>query len=186
MLLRGRFGHSQAIYGSLFGTVLDNTGAVVPNAKVTVTDGSKGTQTVVQSNGEGFWRVDNAQVFVISGVYQLPFGKEVVSWTISSGATVSAALPPGKAVRVLHRPTPSAAWIKTSIKLQWTRPQRRLPPQQRKWRVCVARRRVQSRYPIRPVLHAFNNSRWHWIEPLRSPCLRNLRQRRPQCIHRSA
>jgi hypothetical protein len=59
LLLVGRFGHAQAIYGSLFGTVLDNTGAVVPNAKVTVTDDSKGTQTVVQSNGEGFWRVDN-------------------------------------------------------------------------------------------------------------------------------
>jgi len=59
MLLFGRFGHAQAVYGSLFGTVLDNTGAVVPNAKVTVTDVAKGTQTVVQSNGEGFWRADN-------------------------------------------------------------------------------------------------------------------------------
>src|SRR5580698_2250575 len=59
MLLAGRFGYAQAIYGSLFGTVLDNTGAVVPNAKVTVTDIGKGTQTVAQSNGEGFWRVDN-------------------------------------------------------------------------------------------------------------------------------
>src|SRR6266576_5087953 len=59
MLLVGRFGHPQAVYGSLFGTVLDNTGSVVPNAKVTVTDVSKGTQNVVQTNGEGFWRVDN-------------------------------------------------------------------------------------------------------------------------------
>src|ERR1700742_4563741 len=58
-LLVGRFGHAQAVYGSLIGTVLDNTGAVVPNAKVTVTDVAKGTQTVVQSNGEGFWRADN-------------------------------------------------------------------------------------------------------------------------------
>src|SRR5258707_4934826 len=59
MLLAGRFGHAQAMYGCIFGSVLDNTGAVVPNAKVTVTDVSKGTQTVVQSNGEGFWRADN-------------------------------------------------------------------------------------------------------------------------------
>src|SRR5258708_34987813 len=59
MLLVGRIGNAQAIYGSLFGTVLDNTGAVVPNAKVTVTDVSKGTQTVVTSNGEGDWRPDN-------------------------------------------------------------------------------------------------------------------------------
>src|SRR6267378_4528722 len=59
LLLIGRVGYAQAIYGSLFGTVLDNSGAVVPNAKVTVTDPTKGTQTTVQSNGEGFWRVDN-------------------------------------------------------------------------------------------------------------------------------
>jgi hypothetical protein len=59
MLLAGRFGYTQAIYGSLFGTVVDNTGAVVPNAKVTVTDVAKGTQTTVQSNGEGYWRADN-------------------------------------------------------------------------------------------------------------------------------
>jgi hypothetical protein len=59
ILLVGRFGHAQAIYGSLFGTVLDNTGGVVANAKVTVTDVAKGTQNVLQSNGEGFWRVDN-------------------------------------------------------------------------------------------------------------------------------
>src|SRR5260370_32391284 len=56
MLLVGRFGHGQAIYGSLFATVLVNTGAVVPNAKVTVTVVAKGTQNVVQSNGEGLWR----------------------------------------------------------------------------------------------------------------------------------
>jgi Carboxypeptidase regulatory-like domain/TonB dependent receptor len=59
MLLMGRFGYAQAIYGSLFGTIVDNTGAVVPNAKVTVTDVAKGTQNVVQSNGEGYWRADN-------------------------------------------------------------------------------------------------------------------------------
>ena len=68
MLLVARLGHAQAIYGSLFGTVLDNTGAVVPNAKVTVTDDSKGTKTIVQSNGQGFWRVDN----LIPDTYTIP------------------------------------------------------------------------------------------------------------------
>src|SRR5882757_4721029 len=58
-LLSGRTGFGQAVYGSLFGTITDNTGAIIPNAKVTVTDVSKGTQTVVQSNAEGFWRADN-------------------------------------------------------------------------------------------------------------------------------
>src|SRR5258708_37932026 len=58
-LLGGRTGYGQAVYGSLYGTVTDNTGAIVPNARVTVTDVSKGTQSVVQSNEEGFWQVNN-------------------------------------------------------------------------------------------------------------------------------
>ena len=58
-MLSGRTGHAQAIYGSLYGTVTDNTGAIVPNAKVTVTDVSKGTESTAQSNAEGFWQVNN-------------------------------------------------------------------------------------------------------------------------------
>jgi len=58
-LLGGRTGYGQAVYGSLYGTVTDNTGAIVPNARVTVTDVSKGIQSVVQSNEEGFWQVNN-------------------------------------------------------------------------------------------------------------------------------
>ena len=46
-------GHAQAIYGSIFGTVTDNTGAVVPNATVKVTDVAKGTSTTVESNASG-------------------------------------------------------------------------------------------------------------------------------------
>ncbi len=49
-------GHSlfaQAIYGSLTGTITDTTGAVIPNATVTVTDVNKGTIRTVTSNGAG-------------------------------------------------------------------------------------------------------------------------------------
>ena len=51
--------HAQAIYGSIFGTVTDNTGAVVPNATVTVTDESKGTSVEAQSNGSGDYTVQH-------------------------------------------------------------------------------------------------------------------------------
>ena len=51
--------HAQAIYGSIFGTVTDNTGAVIPNATVTVTDESKGTSVVAQSNGSGEYTVQH-------------------------------------------------------------------------------------------------------------------------------
>jgi hypothetical protein len=43
----------QAVYGSIFGTVTDSTGAAVPNATVTVLDVAKGTSVALQSNGAG-------------------------------------------------------------------------------------------------------------------------------------
>lgn len=36
--------YGQAVYGSLYGTITDNTGAIIPNAHITVMDVSKGTQ----------------------------------------------------------------------------------------------------------------------------------------------
>ena len=49
----------QAVYGSIFGTVTDATGAIVPGANVTVTDQSKGTSVNVQSNGNGHFTVEH-------------------------------------------------------------------------------------------------------------------------------
>jgi outer membrane receptor protein involved in Fe transport len=50
---------AQAVYGSVFGTVADSTGAVVPNATVTVTDVTKGTSVVVQTDASGEYRVQH-------------------------------------------------------------------------------------------------------------------------------
>ena len=50
---------AQAVYGSIFGTVTDPTGAVVPNATVTVTDVSKGTTTTAQTGASGDYRVQH-------------------------------------------------------------------------------------------------------------------------------
>ncbi len=44
---------AQAVFGSIFGTVTDNTGAAVPKANVTVTDVAKGTSITVTSNDSG-------------------------------------------------------------------------------------------------------------------------------------
>jgi carboxypeptidase family protein len=49
----------QAVYGSVFGTVTDSTGAVVPNATITVTDVAKGTSVTGQSNESGEYRVQH-------------------------------------------------------------------------------------------------------------------------------
>jgi Carboxypeptidase regulatory-like domain/TonB dependent receptor len=45
--------YGQAVYGSIFGSVVDGTGAAIPNASVVVTDTGKGTSVTVQSNGSG-------------------------------------------------------------------------------------------------------------------------------------
>ena len=44
---------AQAIYGTIYGQVTDPSGAVIPNAKITVTDVSKGTSVEVTSNASG-------------------------------------------------------------------------------------------------------------------------------------
>jgi len=44
---------AQAVYGSVFGTVADSSGAVVPNATVTVLDVAKGTSVSVQTDASG-------------------------------------------------------------------------------------------------------------------------------------
>ena len=49
----------QAVYGSVYGTVTDATGAAIPNAQVVVTDISKGTTQTVPSNSTGEFRVDH-------------------------------------------------------------------------------------------------------------------------------
>ncbi len=48
---------SQAVYGNIFGTVTDPSGAAVPNAKVTVTDIAKGTSDVTTTNATGNYTV---------------------------------------------------------------------------------------------------------------------------------
>jgi Carboxypeptidase regulatory-like domain len=59
--------HAQAVYGSIFGTVTDNAGAVVPNAPVKITDVAKGTSITVQTNGSGEYTAQH----LIPDVYQV-------------------------------------------------------------------------------------------------------------------
>jgi len=58
---------AQSVYGSLFGTVTDKTGAAVSGATVTVTDEAKGTVVNVTSNGAGDYNVPH----LIPDVYDL-------------------------------------------------------------------------------------------------------------------
>jgi hypothetical protein len=49
--------YSQAVYGSILGTITDPTGAAVSGAKVTVTDDSKGTSDQTTTNDSGNYSV---------------------------------------------------------------------------------------------------------------------------------
>ncbi len=58
-LLMSSQSFGQAVYGSIFGTVTDTTGAVVPNATITVTDSAKGTSVTASTNASGEFTVEH-------------------------------------------------------------------------------------------------------------------------------
>ena len=49
----------QAVYGSIFGTVVDSTGAAIPGASIVVTDAAKGTSVTVTTNSSGEFTADH-------------------------------------------------------------------------------------------------------------------------------
>src|SRR4249919_984548 len=53
LLLTAGFGYSQAVNATLLGTVTDSSGAIVPAAKVTVTEVNTGVNRTGQSNESG-------------------------------------------------------------------------------------------------------------------------------------
>ncbi len=59
LLLSASSSFGQAVYGSIFGTVTDTTGAVVPNATVTVSDSAKGTAVTATTNSSGEFTVEH-------------------------------------------------------------------------------------------------------------------------------
>jgi outer membrane receptor protein involved in Fe transport len=50
---------AQSVYGSVYGTVLDNSGAVVANAAVAVKNLQKGTTSTTQTDSAGQYRIDH-------------------------------------------------------------------------------------------------------------------------------
>ncbi|HEY1741600.1 MAG TPA: carboxypeptidase-like regulatory domain-containing protein [Granulicella sp.] len=82
-LLAGTSAYAQAVYGSLYGTVTDTSGAVIKGATVTVTDEQKGTVQTTQSSESGAWNVghlipDNYDVKIEAASFQGSEAKDVV------------------------------------------------------------------------------------------------------------
>jgi len=59
--------NAQSVYGSIFGTVTDSSGAAIPNATIAVKDESKGTLVTATSNASGDYSVPH----LIPDVYDL-------------------------------------------------------------------------------------------------------------------
>jgi hypothetical protein len=78
--------HAQAVYGSLYGTVSDSTGAVVPNATITVTDVAKGTSVTATANASGDYTVEH----LIPDVYNIKVTANGFEGFEADGITVNA------------------------------------------------------------------------------------------------
>ena len=84
------YGQSQAINGTIEGTVKDSSGAVLPGVTVTVTNTSTGAQRVVVSNESGVFRAPLLPLGVFTVTAELSgFSKfEQVGINLVAGQTV--------------------------------------------------------------------------------------------------
>jgi hypothetical protein len=77
---------AQAVFGSIVGTVTDSTGAVIPNATVTVVDIGKGTSQQVKTNESGNYTVNR----LIPDVYKVTVESQNFSPAEADNITVAA------------------------------------------------------------------------------------------------
>ncbi|HXZ81463.1 MAG TPA: carboxypeptidase-like regulatory domain-containing protein, partial [Terriglobales bacterium] len=77
---------AQAVYGSIFGTVTDPSGAAVPNAKVTVVNERKGTTDEATTNDTGNYSVTH----LIPDIYSVRFEAQGFKTLEQKNVTVSA------------------------------------------------------------------------------------------------
>jgi hypothetical protein len=77
---------AQSVYGSVFGTVTDKTGAVVPGATITVTDEAKGTVETAVSNDSGEFNVGH----LVPDVYDVKVEVKGFKSFVTKGIAVQA------------------------------------------------------------------------------------------------
>ena len=114
-VLAAGFGYSQAVNATLLGTVTDSSGAIVPNAKVVVTEVNTAVSRTGQTNESGNYTFPD----MVPGQYSVSvessgFKKENrkdITLTVNSSMRVDVQLTPGnvtETVEVTGAP-PSAA-----------------------------------------------------------------------------
>src|ERR1039458_5212698 len=106
MALAAAVGWSQAVNATLLGTVTDATGAVVPNAKVTVTETQTGIIHASKSNESGNWVVPDLP----PGAYEVDveaagFKKELrkdIALLVNTSTRVDIQLQPGNVTETIE------------------------------------------------------------------------------------
>jgi len=83
-LFASSISNAQQVYGSIFGTVTDPAGAVVANAKITITDINKGTKSEVTTDTAGNYR----QGQLIPDTYQITISAPGFSKVVSSNLEI--------------------------------------------------------------------------------------------------
>src|SRR6202166_5440197 len=78
-------GHAQVAGATVTGTVTDPSGAVIPNAQVSITNTATGITTNVTTNSAGFYATSN----LIPGPYQVTMRAEGFQTQIRSGITLT-------------------------------------------------------------------------------------------------
>jgi len=89
-LLTSAPAYAQSVYGSIFGTVTDKTGAVVADATVTVTDEAKGTVETATTNGAGEYTVSH----LVPDTYDLKVVVKGFKTALTKGVVVQADVAP--------------------------------------------------------------------------------------------
>jgi len=110
-------GFGQAVYGSIYGTITDKTGAVVPNATILVTDVAKGTSSTIQSNDSGDFTADH----LIPDIYDVKvtasgfsaFEQKGIQVFADTSVKVTAALSPGAATETIEVNADAVPLLKT-------------------------------------------------------------------------
>jgi hypothetical protein len=99
LLLTAGVGYSQAVNATLLGTVTDSSGAIVPNAKVTVTEVNTGVNRSGQTNESGNYTFpDMAPGQYAVTVELMGFKKETrkdIALTVNSSTRIDVQLTPG-------------------------------------------------------------------------------------------
>ncbi len=86
LVMSAAAGYGQAVYGSIFGTVTDPSGAAIPNATVVITDPSKGTSITVQANASGNYTAEH----LIPDTYSVKVSAEGFKGFEATGILVNA------------------------------------------------------------------------------------------------